>query len=123
MTSLDAGALQTDPDGLARLRGVLGTAPAEPRGPAMWPVRTAPAEPPGPAMSPIRTACRLGLVGSAALLAVATAASPAKPTVPRADADRPAATESRREAPRAVPPPRPVRTVTKFAAVAADPAA
>ncbi|HEX2555985.1 MAG TPA: hypothetical protein VHL98_19990 [Microvirga sp.] len=125
MTSLDANALQTDPEGLALLRGVLGTAPAAPPQDKR-PGQTSPSEPAKAAMPLTRTTRRLGLIGSTALAGLLIAASPAKPTVPREDSARPAATEMRQEemrqeAPRETPTPsRPVRAVTKYAAVEAD---
>ena len=132
MTSLDADALQTDPEGLALLRDVLGTAPSGP--PAMRPTPLPSPEPVKPAMPLARTTRRLGLVGSAALVGLVIAASPAKPTVPREPGARPTTTEMRQdgvrqeqmrpETPRETPgPSRPARTVTKVAAAEAEPAA
>jgi hypothetical protein len=125
MTSLDADALQTDPESLSLLRDVLGTAPAtRPQAQSAQRTRTLPAEPARPAMPLTRTTRRLGLVGSTALIAIVIAASPAKPTVPREDAGRPAATETSRQAPQEAPArSRPVRAVTRYAAVEADPLA
>jgi hypothetical protein len=118
MTSLDADALQTDPDGLAFLRDVLGTAPSTPPQ-SRRQTPSAPPQPVKPAMP--RTARRLGLVASTALIGLVIAASPAKPTVPRDQGAPPAATEARPEAPRATPvPSRPVRVVTKYAALDAE---
>lgn len=137
MTSLDADALQTDPEGLALLRDVLGTATSGP--PAMRPTPLPSPEPVKPAMPLARTTRRLGLVGSAARVGRVIAASPAKPPGPREPGARPTTTEMRQdgtgqdgirqdqmrpETPRETPAPsRPVRTVTKYAAAEAEPPA
>ena len=124
MTSLDADALHTDPEGVAFLRDVLGSAgPAASAKPSR--------QPPNPHIQPgnrpmprPRTARRLGLVGATAVVGLIVAASPAKPTVPRGDDPRPAATEMLRETPREAPArSRPVRAATKIAAIEADPLA
>ncbi len=118
MTSLDADALNTDPEGLAFLRDVLGGDPAASAKP-MPPTRLV--QPGNRPMPSPRIARRLGLVGATAVVGLIVAASPAKPTVPRADDRQPAATEMRQETPQETPArSRPVRAVTKFAAVEAD---
>lgn len=120
MTSLDANALQTDPEGLAFLHDVLGTAPQTPPQTRRQ-APTASSEPSKPAMPLTRTTRRLGLAASTALIGLVIAASPAKPTVLAEQNAPPAAGETRREAPRETPPPsRPVRTVTRYAALDAD---
>ena len=123
MTSLDADALHRDPEGVAFLRDALSADPAA----SAQLIRQLPhphirfGNRPMP--SP-RTARRLGLVGATAVVGLIVAASPAKPTVPRGDDRRPAATEILQETARETPTrSRPVRAATRLAAVEADPLA
>jgi hypothetical protein len=123
MTSLDADALNTDPEGLAFLRDVLGGDPAASAKPSRQPpkphVRSANRPMPSP-----RTARRLGLIGATAVVGLIVAASPAKPTVPRGYDRPPAATEMHQQTTPETPArSRPVRAATKFAAIEADPLA
>ncbi len=123
MTSLDADALNTDPESVAFLRDVLGGDPAA----SAKPSRQLPNPPVQPGNRPMpspRIARRLGLVGATAVVGLIVAASPAKPTVPRGDDRRPAATEILQETARETPTrSRPVRAATRLAAIEADPLA